>query len=470
MHNPHPLYMCFPSVVCTDRPTKVKIAPRDISRAFRQDKEYELCVVGVCEDSMDYHNRIPLDFPCTVENGCLCFEHTFKREQEYSVRFAEKGAKETRITMYAVNEDLYNLRPLKGELHTHTYYSDGTDGVPMILADYREDGFDFVSVTDHNRMYTNDLAREVFEGIPLGLCVINGEEVHTPGSIVHIVHAGGEKSVCARYIHDTENYEKEVAEIEKTLSHIPEQYRHRAALAKWACDEIHKAGGIAIFPHPYWKPNLYNVGEDFCNILFDLKCFDAFELAGGVCWNELNQQLALWQEQYYKGNKLRVVGSSDSHNHDFSKDITFGRRFTLVWAKDNTKDAILEAINNGYSLAAELPNNCDNEVRFYGESRRLVLFAQFLWKNYFNQTWRLCFGEGILMRRYAEGEDVGEILAKLENTVKDFYERFYGITGYQGLTEKQLDYLAKCRKVQNELGPITKGSALHIYGANERRE
>ena len=56
-----------------------------------------------------------------------------------------------------------------------------------------------------------------------------------------------------------------------------------------------------------------------------------------------------------KGNALPIVGSSDSHNHDFEKCSSFARHFTLVFAKENTTEAILDAIRSGYSLAAEIP-------------------------------------------------------------------------------------------------------------------
>ena len=121
MRNAHPKYMCFPSVVCVGKETQVTIVPRDISRIFREEREYELAVVGLSEDQFDYHAHISLDHPCRVSEGCLHFTYMFDKEQEYSIRFGEKGGKEIKISLYAVEEDLYQLRPLKGDLHTHTY-------------------------------------------------------------------------------------------------------------------------------------------------------------------------------------------------------------------------------------------------------------------------------------------------------------------------------------------------------------
>lgn len=467
MRNAHPRYQCFPSVVCVGKETEVVILPRDLSRIFRSEREYRLAVVGLWEDQQDYHAHIPLDHPCRVENGCLKFSCRFDREQEYSIRFSENGGKEIKINLYAVEEDLFALRPLKGDLHTHTFYSDGQDGLAMTPADYREEGFDFVAITDHNRMYPACLAAELYKEIPLGLHIMSGEEVHTPGSLAHIVHIGGKESVCDRYIHDDAGYRKEVAEIAEGLSEIPEEYRERMAMAHWACQKIKEAEGLSIFAHPFWCPNRYNESEEFLDLLMESGLFEAFEVLGGNNAGPNNMQVALWQEQALKGNKLAPVGSSDSHNHDFAVDY-FGRRFTYVFAKENTTEAILEAIRNGYTLAAELPESSENEVRFYGDLR-LIMYAHFLFKNYFNETWCLCVGEGILMRRYAEGEEVGALLKALAPTVENHYRKFFGIEKVKGIPADRIAFLDHALEIQKG-GPVTKGSNLFFYGGNERRE
>ena len=461
-------FICFPSVIPVNKKTEVTIFPNDPSRRFVEGKEYELFVVGLRDDQTDYHhpNHKPIDY--RIEKGCMVFDFTFESEQEYSVRFAEKGESKTKISVYALEEDLYALRPLKGDFHAHTYYSDGHDGISMIAADYREEGFDFYTLTDHNRMFTSKLSHNLFDGVPLGIHAVYGEEVHTPGSLIHIVHAGGNKSVCEQYIKNPENYMSEIKEIEKELSDISEQYRERAAMAIWTTRKIHEAGGLAIFVHPFWMPDRYNVSKDFCKILFDLKIFDAFELLGGIYSKLNNMNITLWHEQSLLGNKLSLVGSSDSHNHDISLGI-YARRFTYVFAKDNTTEAIVEAVKNGYCVAGELELNNEKQPRFYSNELRFVLYAHFLFENYFPETQRLSFGEGVLMRRYARGEEVAELLAQFKDTVKEFYEKFFGLAPSPRLTDRVENFLDKCLEEQRN-GPETKGSSLGVYGPNVRRE
>ena len=468
MRNAHVRYMCYPSVVEVGKKTTIWIRPRDISRVFRKDVDCALAVVGVFDDFESYHDPIALDHAFAVVDGCLVFEHTFEKEQEYSIRFVRKGEKEQRIALYAVESDLYALRPLKGDLHTHSYYSDGEDGLAMTPADYREEGFDFFALTDHNRMFPSIYANKLYDGVPLGLHMMSGEEVHTPGSDLHIVHVGGKESVCARYISDREGYEAELDQVEAEFPNVEECYRRRYAMAIWASRQIHKAGGLAILAHPYWRPNGNNVSVEFLELLYDPQIFDAFEVLGGINPVHNNMQLALWHKKSVEGKALSVVASSDSHDHDFEKGI-FARRFTVVFAAENTTDAILSAIRSGYSVAAEIPVKESLEVRFYGDLR-LVNFAHFLWQNYFNETWRLCVGEGVLMRRYAEGENVSHLLAEMAPTVENFYNRFYGRTAIRGLPRERMTFLEELRNTQRTEGPVTKGSQLYIYGGNERRE
>ena len=472
MRNAHPKYLCFPSVVCVGKETQVYITPRDINYYFRDDQNYALAVLGLGQDQFSYHSPLSFDHPWEVKDGCLLFSHYFDAEQEYSVQIRDAAGKVHRISLYAVEEDLYELRPLKGDLHSHSAYSDGSDGMAMTPADYREEGYDFFALTDHNRMYPSQMLNQLYADIPLGMHMMIGEEIHTPGSLLHIVHVGGAESVCNKYIHNRDAYEAAVDQISQTLTHIPELYRRRMAMAVWACKEIHNAGGLAILAHPCWCPRRYNVTREFADLLFQEKIFDAFELMGGDHDKTNNLQLALWIEHLLMGSGLPVVGSTDSHNHDVAEDKSFAKRFTLVFAKENTTEAILDAIRAGYSVSAEVTARDDTNVRFYSTKMRLVLFAHFLYKNYFNETWRLCVGEGILMRRYAQGEDVASLLAALAPTVESFYKRFYGITPPEGMPENRLKFLQECLARHKSEGPGTKGSSLELQhdGKNKRQD
>jgi len=138
MRNAHPRYMCYPSVVCVGAETEVTVFPRDLSRVFRPERKYSLCIFALGEDFIGYHDALTYDHPFVIEGGCLKFSHAFTTEQEYAIRILDSDGAEVVVPLYAVKEDLYALRPLKGDLHSHTWYSDGQDGVSMVPADYSE--------------------------------------------------------------------------------------------------------------------------------------------------------------------------------------------------------------------------------------------------------------------------------------------------------------------------------------------
>ena len=468
MANKRLRFCAFPSVVPAGQKTTITIFPCDISRRFREEFEYEVGVIGLLDDMVHYYFKEPLNLPYEIKDGTLQFEYAFSKEQEYQIAFCKKGEKQTKLSVYALNEDLYQRRPLKGDLHAHSYYSDGDDGVAMTPADFREQGFDFFALTDHNRMFTSEFAIKAFDDVTLGMHIMKGEEVHTPGSLLHIVAVGGKESVCDKYVRNPEGYEEAVDEIAETLTDVPETYRRRTAMAKWACDEIRKAGGLSIFAHPFWMPYKYNVSDEFCDILFDQDIFDALEVMGGIGAANCNLQLALWQHQSARGHKLPVVGSSDTHDHSRS-GTPFARRFTVLFAKDNTTESILEAIKAGYSVAGELPLSSEEDVRFYGDLR-LVKLAHFMYKNYFDKTQELCAAEGALMQRYAAGDNVGEVLSALAPSVENFYKKFYGLSPAPVLSRGRRKYLDKLLDAQVNSGIITKGSNLTLFPNKERRE
>ena len=61
MINPHPKFICYPSVVRAGVQTRVTIFPMDTSRRFREEQSYELGDYGLMDDQIDYNHPAPLD-------------------------------------------------------------------------------------------------------------------------------------------------------------------------------------------------------------------------------------------------------------------------------------------------------------------------------------------------------------------------------------------------------------------------
>ncbi|MBP3480305.1 MAG: PHP domain-containing protein [Clostridia bacterium] len=462
-------YAVYPSVVRANKRARLTVTATENIFLFFEDREYTVKINPYDSDVLDYHNPSHKTvFTVTAHGGVLSFEYDFCDEGEYCLEISDGETRLQLLKLYALKDDLFERRPLKGDFHGHSYRSDGKHDPAALAGFYRENGYDFMTMTDHNRYFPSDELREAYSGVKLGFTVINGEEVHTPGSIVHIVHAGGVNSVDDIYFKDSARYETEYRQIENELpDSVPAQYRTRFAMAKWACGKIHDAGGLAIFAHPFWRPAgaaSYNVKNDFARLLLTSGMFDAYELVGGMGVDGVNMSVAMWNDLRAYGLNISVVGSSDVHTLEGKN---FAYHFTVVFAKDNTPEAVIQAVRDGYSVAVEMSGGEDDrEYRCYG-SMRLVIYTQFLLGGYFKRTAQITAGEGVAMRRYLIGEEDGALLSAMQDRTGAFYRRFFGIDPPVLPDKKRLDYENKWRGVQLN-SPETRGSSLYVYGKNQR--
>ena len=68
---------------------------------------------------------------------------------EYVKKIRVNGENMACFRVYAVEEDLAELRAFKGDTHLHSNRSDG-EGTPFEVAcQYRAAGYDFIAITDH---------------------------------------------------------------------------------------------------------------------------------------------------------------------------------------------------------------------------------------------------------------------------------------------------------------------------------
>ena len=462
-------YAVYPSVVRANKRARLTVTATENIFLFFEDREYTVKINPYDSEVLDYHNPSHKTvFTVTAHGGVLSFEYDFCDEGEYCLEMSDGETRLQLLKLYALKDDLFERRPLKGDFHGHSYRSDGKHDPAALAGFYRENGYDFMTMTDHNRYFPSDELREAYSGVKLGFTVINGEEVHTPGSIVHIVHAGGVNSVDDIYFKDSARYETEYRQIENELpDSVPAQYRTRFAMAKWACGKIHDAGGLAIFAHPFWRPAgaaSYNVKNDFARLLLTSGMFDAYELVGGMGVDGVNMSVAMWNDLRAYGLNISVVGSSDVHTLEGKN---FAYHFTVVFAKDNTPEAVIQAVRDGYSVTVEMSGGEDDrEYRCYG-SMRLVIYTQFLLGGYFKRTAQITAGEGVAMRRYLIGEEDGALLSAMQDRTGAFYRRFFGIDPPVLPDKKRLDYENKWRGVQLN-SPETRGSSLYVYGKNQR--
>lgn len=455
-------YAIRPVTVPADQVTHMTILPTERSFLLFDGEEYTVKIMDVNDDTLSYENPPSLQtLTLTAKNGVLQFDYCFAEEQEHTIHLIYQDKLLQVLSVYSLKEDLYALRPLRGDLHAHSYRSDGKRDPAALAGHFREQGYDFFALTDHNRYYPGGEIDEVYKDVKTGFCHVQGEEVHTPPSKVHIVHVGGNQSVAEQYLHDRANYEQaRVDYLSRVPESVPQKYAERYAMAMWATDRIHEAGGVAIFAHPYWRPKdlIYNVNDEFTKILLRSGMFDAYELVGGMGQDGVNRSVALWNDLRAEGLSLAVVGSSDVHG--LAKSVDFPDHFTVLFATENTNDAVIEAIKAQMSVAVEAcGTEYDRQYRCYG-NLRLVSYALFLLKHYFPIRERLCQGEGVAMRAYAMGETAAKTVELYAKLCEDFADIFFGKSAPNLPSAKIRKFENKWRKTHLERGPITKGSGI----------
>lgn len=452
-------YDVYPLVLVKDKPTTVHIRPLGSRPVFEPNEEYKLRICAL--DGGD-----PEDFPATGdfknktvtcdENGCIAFEHTFDKEQEYHlVLLSSEGKKLERFSVYCVNPDLCGRYPFMGDLHMHTYRSDGKENPAVVCANYRKYGYDFMVVSDHGRYYPSLEAIDTYKDTKIDLNIVPGEEVHLPSVFgktndIHIVNFGGEYSVNA--LIDTSSTFKERGTDKKYRSlngECPEamtydEYQNKMqaladsitvpenvdavpyAVCCWIFDEIRKANGLGIFAHPTWKRDTFHSPEAFTDYMMETMPFDAFEVLGGERYFEHNGfQTVRYYEERAKGHRFPIVGSTDSHA-SYESNVGAFICETIVFSPENERTELIKSIKDFYSVAVD---TISTEFRLVGESR-FVRYGCFLLKNYFPLHDELCYEEGRLMKEYATGTDseretAAKVLEVLSGRTQKLREKYF---------------------------------------------
>ncbi len=448
-------YDIFPKVIRKNKKVTICIKPLGAHVEFTADK-YIIYILPITEGSKRDYPKRPNNVhfevaPCA--DGCLRLNYTFPSEQEYFIRVCDVEDKRLfQLSVYCVDDDLAGRYPFAGDLHMHTCRSDGKESPPVVAANYRKHGYDFLAITDHERYYPSLEAIDAYKDVPIEYCLIPGEEVHTPdidsdrNNDVHIVNFGGEFSICGlikesdhcveagedkkfRCINpdicpETMTTQEFWAEVDKTLEtlDIPDGIeKHAYACCKWIFDKIREANGLGIFAHPYWISNVFQVPETFVEYMMEQQPFDAFEVLGGENYFEQNGlQTIRYYEDKAKGRRYPIVGSTDSHGSINNRNGFICS--TIVFSPENERVALINSIKDMYSVAVD---SISTEFRIVGDMR-LVRYACFLLNSYFPLHDELCFEEGRAMKDYACGdEDAAAYLKAISGRMKKQREKYF---------------------------------------------
>ncbi len=191
----------------------------------------------------------------------------------------------------------------KGNLHTHTNNSDGQYSPEEICRIYRKAGYDFLCITDHNRITTA-------EG-PDGLTLLRGAEINT--GYTHIVAVG-----------------------------LKEKFSPEGMSNRQIIDEVNRQEAISVIAHPYWS-NL--TAAD----LVELQGYAGIEVYNHLCNNLMGKGYSTvhFDGVLQAGRRILGFASDDAHS---KKDLTTG--FIMVKSPSKEKKDLFTSIKNGFFYAS----------------------------------------------------------------------------------------------------------------------
>lgn len=234
---------------------------------------------------------------------------------------------------------------LKGNLHTHTTRSDGKLTPEEVIRLYREKGYDFLAITDHQIYNFKDFAPEE------GLTILPGVEFDNGW---HKCEYGGFRcfhTVCIGSSREEGNGFEQDERLPSADAPTQEEYQPYL-------DEIHGKKNLTIHCHPEWSGTSARYFEK-------LKGNFAMEIwnSGGAYENDVDRDAAYWDELL--GQRIRIWGVAADDVHTLQH---YGNGWVMVNAENNMND-ILSALEAGAFYSS-----CGPEIyNFYVEDNKAVI-------------------------------------------------------------------------------------------------
>ncbi len=224
-----------------------------------------------------------------------------------------------------------NGRFWRGNLHTHSTLSDGTNSPEDVCRLYREAGYDFISLTEHFLESYGFPIADTVQYRTEAFTTLIGAELHGPqiemGSPWHIVAVG------------------------LPLDFAQPQAETGPDLAARAM----AAGAHVTVAHPQW----YTLTDADIATLGD---FHAIEVFNGVAidHNDRSDSWHIADTVLSKGRRVNVTASDD--NHSFEGRWDFQRGWVWVKSNDLTPESILAALKEGHYYSSTGPQIVDVRV------------------------------------------------------------------------------------------------------------
>jgi len=214
-----------------------------------------------------------------------------------------------------------NNKMLKGGLHCHTTRSDGSGDPADVIRLHKENGYDFLALTDHRKYNYQNFAPET------GMTIIPGMEFDNPirpNGILRHFH-----TVCIGPAKEDGNgYEQDET---LTSGKAKDQFEYQAYV-----DDIHAKKNLTIFCHPEWSSTPARYFEKMQGN-FAMEIWNS----GCVIEDDMDCDAAYWDELL--GQDIRIFGVATDDGHGMHQHC---KGWVRVNAENNIS-AILRALEDG---------------------------------------------------------------------------------------------------------------------------
>lgn len=217
----------------------------------------------------------------------------------------------------------------KGSIHNHSDRSDGDASPAEVIAWYKRHGYNFVILTDHNRITPVEYLNREF--------AVEGEFLVLPG-----------EEITDCYPRIPEPGPVHVNAMGITAAIEPQGGKNAIEVVRRNIDAVNAAGGLPMVNHPNFRWAL--TADD----LFPVEGWSLLEFMNcGAAVNNTGldrpDSEAMWDDLLSRGKRLFGTASDDSHNFSFfaPRQDNPGRGWVMVRCEALSPESILNALSRG---------------------------------------------------------------------------------------------------------------------------
>ncbi len=230
------------------------------------------------------------------------------------------------------------MRWFKGNTHTHTNNSDGDSPPDVVAKWYRNNGYDFLMLTDHNK-------RTEVDEIQQEIDALNAEEQRKPFLLI----PGEEVTSSAPAPDPGRNFPIHTCGLNTETTVGEQKSTTKQATLQQQIDAIRKAGGTPSVNHPNFGWALTPEDLGAMSKLRHFEIYNGHPTVNNLGGGGVPSCEGIWDILLSRGMRLYGVAVDDAHNFKrFARDVSNpGRGWVVVRAKDLTPTAIMQGLNDG---------------------------------------------------------------------------------------------------------------------------